>query len=288
MLLEKTSLTEVVLLFYDGPMAIYAIGDIQGCADSLKALVAQLKFKPGRDQLWCVGDLVNRGPQSAEVLRLIRAAGPHAIAVLGNHDLHLLAVACGARKAAASDTLADVLAAPDAADLLHWLRHRPLAHAEGQNLLVHAGVLPSWTLTDTLRYAQEVSARLASDHWQEFLYEMYGNSPAHWRDGLTGQARLRAIVNVLTRMRYLDRATGDLEFKCKLSPALAPDTLIPWFDMPGRKTARQTVVFGHWSTLGVHVRPKLLALDSGCVWQGYLTAVRLDDRSLFQQVGLEH
>lgn len=284
----RASLTGRSLLFYDGLMATYAIGDIQGCADSLKALVHQLKIKPGRDTLWCVGDLVNRGPQSAEVLRLIRDAGPHAISVLGNHDLHLLAVACGARKAGASDTLGDVLAAPDAADLLHWLRHRPLAHAQGQTLLVHAGVLPSWTLTDTLRYAQEVSNRLASDHWQEFLYEMYGNSPAHWRDGLTGQARLRAIVNVLTRMRYLDRTSGDLEFKCKLSPTLAPANLVPWFDMPGRKTARQTVVFGHWSTLGVQLRPRLIALDSGCVWQGYLTAVRLDDRVLFQQVGLEH
>jgi len=280
-------LTMRSVLFYDGLMSIYVCGDVQGCAESLKALVSQLKIKPRRDQLWCVGDLVNRGPQSAEVLRLVRDAGPSMVSVLGNHDLHLLAVACGARKAGTSDTLADVLSAPDAAELLHWLRHRPLAHAEGQTLLVHAGVLPGWTLTDTLRFAQEVSTRLASDHWQEFLYEMYGNSPAHWRDGLRGQARLRAIVNVLTRMRYLDRSTGELEFKCKLSPALAPDHLIPWFEAPGRKTARQTVVFGHWSTLGVQIRPRLIALDSGCVWQGYLTAVRLEDRALFQQVGLE-
>ncbi|NBV88759.1 MAG: symmetrical bis(5'-nucleosyl)-tetraphosphatase [Betaproteobacteria bacterium] len=269
-------------------MATYVCGDIQGCADSLRALVSQLKINPRSDQLWCVGDLVNRGPRSAEVLRLVRDAGPHMVTVLGNHDLHLLAVACGARRPVASDTLGDVLTAPDAADLLHWLRHQPLAHAEGSTLMVHAGVLPDWTLTDTLQYAKEVSTRLASDHWQEFLYEMYGNSPAHWRDGLRGQARLRAIVNVLTRMRYLDRASGNLEFKCKLSPVLAPAHLVPWFEVRGRRTARQTVVFGHWSTLGVQLRPRLIALDSGCVWQGYLSAVRLEDRALFQQVGLEH
>lgn len=268
-------------------MSIYVCGDIQGCAESFKALVSQLNINPRHDQLWCVGDLVNRGPQSAEVLRLIRDAGPAVVSVLGNHDLHLLAVACGARKAGASDTLTDVLSAPDSSDLLDWLRHQPLAHAEGHTLMVHAGVLPSWSLSDTLAHAQEVSERLASDHWQEFLFEMYGNSPAHWRDGLQGQARLRAIVNVLTRMRYLERSSGDLDFKCKLSPVRAPAHLVPWFEVSGRKTARQTVVFGHWSTLGVLLRRRLIALDSGCVWQGYLTAVRLEDRALYQQVGLE-
>jgi bis(5'-nucleosyl)-tetraphosphatase (symmetrical) len=267
-------------------MAIYAIGDVQGCADSLTALVSQLPFRRNRDALWFVGDLVNRGPQSARVLRMIRAAGPQAITILGNHDLHLLAVSCGARAASASDTLDDVLSAPDANDLIEFVRHRPLAHCDQGVLMVHAGVLPSWSTRQTLSLATEVSNRLQSRHWQDFMHEMYGNAPAHWRDGLRGHARLRAVVNVLTRLRYL-RANGEIEFKCKTNPSAAPADLVPWFAAPNRKTARQRIVFGHWSTLGLRISPKLMGLDTGCVWGSFLTAARLDDGAIFQQVAID-
>ncbi len=267
-------------------MAIYAIGDVQGCADSLTALVGQLPFRAGRDQLWFVGDLVNRGPRSARVLRMVMAAGPHAISVLGNHDLHLLAVACGARQASASDTLDDVLRASDAQTLVDFVRHRPLAHHDQGVLMVHAGVLPDWNLGQTLALANEVSRRLQSSHWQDFMHEMYGNAPAHWRDGLRGHTRLRAIVNVLTRIRYL-RPNGELEFKCKTNPSAAPADLLPWFAVPRRKTARQRMVFGHWSTLGLRITPKLMGLDTGCVWGSFLTAARLDDGAIFQQVAID-
>jgi len=267
-------------------MATYAIGDVQGCADSLTALVGQLPFRRDRDQLWFVGDLVNRGPQSAHVLRMIRAAGPQAICVLGNHDLHLLAVSCGARTPSLSDTLDDVLDAPDAKELVEFVRHQPLAHHAQGVLMVHAGVLPSWTTGQTLALADEVSKRLKSSHWQDFMHEMYGNAPAHWRDGLRGHTRLRAVVNVLTRLRYL-RTNGEMEFKCKSNPSAAPAGLVPWFAAPHRKTARQRMVFGHWSTLGLRVGPRLMGLDTGCVWGSFLTAARLDDGTIFQQVAID-
>lgn len=274
-------------VFYDSIMAIYAIGDVQGCASSLEALVQRIRIRPRADRLWFVGDLVNRGPRSADVLMLIRAAGSHAVSVLGNHDIHLLAVACGARKASASDTVWDVLNHREAKSLIEWLRHQPLAHAEGNTLMVHAGVMPGWTATQTLSLAQEVERRLRSIHWQDFLNEMFGNSPGHWRDSLRGSQRLRAILNVLCRIRFLRPDQKSLDFKCKLSPGEAPEDLTAWFDVPGRKTSRQTVVFGHWSTLGLIVRPNLIGLDSGCVWGGYLSAVRLEDRAIFQQVAVD-
>lgn len=269
-----------------GLMATYAIGDVQGCGTSLEALVHQLPFRPTRDRLWFVGDLVNRGPRSADVLRMVRAAGPRATSVLGNHDLHLLAVSCGARKASSSDTVWDVLEDRESDDLLHWLRHQPLAHAEGQWLMVHAGVRPEWSAADTVALARSVEARLQSQHWQDFLHEMFNGAPAHWRDSLRGHARLRAVLNVLCRIRFLDRR-GHLDLKCKVSPGESPAGLLPWFEAPGRRTVRQTLVVGHWSTLGLQMRANLLALDSGCVWGGYLTAVRLEDRALFQQVAID-
>ena len=267
-------------------MATYAIGDVQGCGSSLEALVDQLPLRPRQDRLWFVGDLVNRGPRSADVLRMIRSAGPRAVAVLGNLDLHLLAVSCGARKASPSDTVWDVLKDHEGADLLHWLRHRPLAHAQGRHLMVHAGVLPAWGTRETLELARSVEQRLRSDHWQDFLHEMFTGAPAHWRDSLRGHARLRVVLNVLCRIRFLD-ARGRLDLKCKLSPGERPPGLRPWFEAPGRRTARQTLVVGHWSTLGLQIRSNLLALDSGCVWGGYLTAVRLEDRALYQQLAID-
>jgi len=267
-------------------MATYAIGDIQGCAESLKALVDRLSFRPHSDRLWFVGDLVNRGPESAEVIRLIRAAGPQAQVVLGNHDLHLLAVASGARPIQPSDTMHDVLQAADRDDLIDWIRYQPLAHAQGKTLMVHAGVLPGWSIAKTLALAEEVARRLRSSHWQDFLHEIYGNGPGHWKEGLRGGARYRMIVNVLTRLRYL-KPDGSLDFKCKVSPSLAPAELAPWFSAHGRVTRRQRIVFGHWSTLGLLRTPGLLGIDTGCAWGGYLTAVRLEDEAVFQQSALE-
>ncbi len=267
-------------------MSTYVIGDVQGCDVSLEALVAQLRIRPKTDRLWFVGDLVNRGPGSLQVLRWLSRSGPAVDAVLGNHDLHLLAVSVGARRPSASDTIEPILQAPDREELLAWLRQRPLAIAHDKNLIVHAGVHPDWSMADTLGYADEVSRRLQSQHWVDFLHELYGDSPAHWRDGLRGVARLRTIVNVLTRLRYLG-PNKTLEMKPKMSPAKAPAPLVPWFDHPQRKTQRQTLVVGHWSTLGLVMRPDLIALDSGCVWRGYLSAVRLEDRRLVQQLALE-
>lgn len=267
-------------------MATYAIGDIQGCADSLCALVHRLPFHPRRDRLWFVGDLVNRGPKSAEVIRMIRAAGPQAQVVLGNHDLHLLAVASGARPLQASDTLQDIFKSADAKDLIEWVRHQPLAHAEAKTLMIHAGVMPQWSMQKTLLLAAEVEKRLRSAHWQDFMHEVYGNSPGHWKDSLRGAARFRMVVNVLTRLRYI-RPDGSLDFKFKLSPSQAPAELKPWFSVAHRLTRRQRLVFGHWSTLGLLRLPGLLGIDTGCAWRGYLSAVRLEDEAVFQQPALE-
>lgn len=266
-------------------MATYVIGDVQGCCDSLEALVGQLPIRPRKDRLWFVGDLVNRGPKSLKTLRRIIAAGPRAVTVLGNHDLHLLAYAAGARKLQPLDTIHNILRAPDSADLIDWLRRQPFAYAENNTLMVHAGVLPHWSLRKTLSLSKEVSARLKSSHWIDFLHEMVGGGKPHWADGVRGQKRMRAILSVFTRLRYLDR-DGIPEFKNKLRPELAFG-LTPWFDIPKRKTAKQTVVFGHWSTLGLLVRPNLISLDTGCVWGRQLTAVRLEDRKIYLQSSLE-
>ncbi len=266
-------------------MATYVIGDVQGCCDSLEALVAQLSFSPKRDRLWFVGDLVNRGPKSLKTLRRIISAERRAISVLGNHDLHLLALAAGARASQPMDTISGILRAPDAKDLIDWLRKRPLAHAEGKTLMVHAGVMPNWTLRQTMAYAQEVSARLRSQHWADFLHEMVNQTKPHWADGIRGQKRMRAILNALTRLRYIS-ADGQAEFKNKLAPSQTPN-LTPWFDVPGRKTEKNRIVFGHWSTLGLVVRPNLVCLDTGCVWGRQMTAIRLEDQKLFIQNSLE-
>jgi bis(5'-nucleosyl)-tetraphosphatase (symmetrical) len=272
-------------------MATYAIGDIQGCHDSLCALVAQLRFNINKDRLWFVGDLVNRGPKSLQTLRALVAASPRSRCVLGNHDLHLLARAAGVRKQQDLDTLASVLRAPDTNDLIDWLRRQPFVHCEGGTAMVHAGVLPRWNLRRALALSEEVSARLKSRHWKDFLNEMVHGAKPHWADGVRGQKRLREALSVFTRLRYV-QPDGTPDYKCKLSPDQAganPLTrhLTPWFDFKKRRTENIRIVFGHWSDLGLIVRPNVIGLDTGCVWGRQLTAIRLEDNKIFIQPSLE-
>ena len=270
-------------------MALYLIGDLQGCDEPLQRLLDKIDFSPSRDRLIVLGDLVNRGPASAKVLRRIQRFGDAAQSLLGNHDLHLLGVAHGARKVGRKDTLAAVLEAPDRDAMLDWLRHQHVALRHdiggGTLLTVHAGVLPQWTVDDTMRLAGELESALQGPNVADFFRTMYGNEPAQWSDSLTGAARLRVIVNALTRMRYCS-AEGVMEFESKDAEAGAPEGFMPWFDVPGRKTSTATVAFGHWSTLGWVSRPDLISTDTGCVWGGCLSAVQIgatpQDRELIQ------
>jgi len=259
-------------------MALYLIGDVQGCDGPLQRLLADIDFSPSRDTLVLLGDLVNRGPASADVLRRVQRLGGSARSLLGNHDLHLLGVAQGVRKSGRKDTLAGVLQAPDADAMLDWLRHQHLALHEaiggGDLLMVHAGVPPQWSLEDTMALAAELEAVLRGPDWREFLQAMYGNKPAEWSASLAGTARLRFIVNALTRIRFCT-ADGVMDFETKDGAAEAPTGLMPWFDVPGRMTAGCTIAFGHWSTLGWLSRPDLLSIDTGCVWGGCLSALKL-------------
>jgi bis(5'-nucleosyl)-tetraphosphatase (symmetrical) len=255
----------------------HAIGDIQGCCNELRTLLAQIGFAADRDRLWFVGDLVNRGPQSLETLRLVRALGDNAIVVLGNHDLHLLAIACGCRGARRSDTLAEILRAPDRDPLLEWLATRPLAHFEAGDLLVHAGVVPQWTVDTTLALAREVESALRDDPRNLFEH-MYGDEPDHWRPDLAGTDRLRFAINVLTRMRVCTNE-GRINLRLKGKPPAADSPWRPWFDVQDRRTRDIRVVFGHWSALGLVVRDDVIGLDSGCVWGGALTAIDLDRKA---------
>jgi bis(5'-nucleosyl)-tetraphosphatase (symmetrical) len=261
-----------------GEMQTWAIGDLQGCLDPLVTLDAQL---PATARLWLTGDLVNRGPRSLDSLRWAMAQGERVVTVLGNHDLHLLAVFAGVRKPHRNDTLDDILGAPDRDALLDWVRTRPLAHAAHGWLMVHAGVLPQWTVQRALELADEVHRVLAGPAWLEFVRVMYGNEPDRWDDRLTGHDRLRAIVNALTRLRFCT-ADGRMEFATKEGAGAAPAGHHAWFDVPGRASAGSPIVFGHWSTLGLVQRPDLLGIDTGCVWGGPLTAVRLSDRKILQ------
>ncbi|MDR1969628.1 MAG: symmetrical bis(5'-nucleosyl)-tetraphosphatase [Burkholderiaceae bacterium] len=256
-------------------MALYLIGDVQGCDQALGRLLDSIAFSPSRDRLVLLGDLVNRGPQSLAVLRRMMALGDAAACLLGNHDLHLLALAQGARTPHHGDTLHDILHAADRDALLDWLRRRPLALQQHGVLMVHAGVLPQWTAAQTLRLAAEVETVLRSADWVVFMHQMYGNQPDQWHDGLQDVARLRLIVNALTRLRFCS-ADGRMEFVTKDRAADgAPPGYLPWFDVPGRRTAGDVIAFGHWSALGWLNRPDVMGLDTGCVWGGCLSAVRL-------------
>lgn len=271
-------------------MALYLIGDVQGCDDALSRLLDVINFSPSRDTLIALGDLVNRGPQSAAVLRRLSGLGSSATCVLGNHDLHLLAVAHSAQTMNPGDTFYDVLQAPDRNALLKWLKHQRLAQwlpnvGDRPMLMVHAGVLPDWSARETLELAAEVESSLQEINPAPFLKSMYGNTPASWNANLNGTERLRVAVNALTRIRYCS-ADGMMNFDAKDGLCDAPPGCTPWFDIASRRTADITVAFGHWSTLGWFDRKDALCLDTGCVWGGPLTAVKLDtstrERQRFQ------
>ncbi len=255
-------------------MNTYAIGDLQGCAPQLNLLLDRIDADAPGAQLVFVGDIVNRGPASLQTLRTLVALGERALCVLGNHDLHLLAVSQQIRAPGSSDTLDDILNAPDRDDLLNWLRRQPLARMVDGHLVVHAGVLPAWSAAQALALSHEVEAKLQSEDWVDFLRTMYGNEPAQWSDGLHGADRLRCIVNAMTRMRFCT-PDGTMEFQTKEGPGAPPPGYLPWFEVPGRRTGDTTVVFGHWSTLGLVQQDRLIGLDTGCVWGGKLSAIRL-------------
>ena len=258
-------------------MARWAIGDLQGCCEELTQLLARIRFSDGRDRVWFVGDLVNRGPQSLQTLRLVRDLKDNAISVLGNHDLHLLAVAMAGAKLRKSDTLSDILQAPDREQLLEWLQQLPLAHfdPEAGDLLVHAGVLPQWSVAQTLQLAAEVQQALR-EHPRALLAVMYDDQPDRWRAALTPAERVRLTINALTRLRFCT-AEGRVDFRQKGRPESAPKPWLPWFRVPERASRDQRIVFGHWSALGFHCERGILGIDTGCVWGGSLTAVNLDD-----------
>lgn len=262
-------------------MAIYAVGDLQGCLDEFKRVLDKVCFDAERDQVWLTGDLVNRGPQSLEALRFVKNLGACVVSVLGNHDLHLLAVAMGVRALKYRDTLNEILSAPDRDELLDWLRHRPLLyyHSGLQTVLVHAGLAPSWDLAKAGTLAREVEHALCGINAQALLQNLFGPEPNYWSDSLTGWARLRAIVNFFTRVRFCDRQ-GCMDPVHKGPPGTQPHGLLPWFEVPGRRSQGVRIVVGHWSALGFYHKANVVALDTGCVWGGTLTALRLDTQDV--------
>lgn len=265
-------------------MATYAIGDLQGCFGPLVQLLEHIGFSASRDRLWLVGDLVNRGPESLAVLRFVRSLGAQATTVLGNHDLHLVMVAEGHGRPNAEDTLEGVLAAPDRDELVAWLRAQPLFHVEDEYAMVHAGLLPQWDVAQAAALSGEVGAALTAENFRDFLAHMWGSEPNAWRDDLAGWDRLRVVVNAMTRMRFVT-PEGAMEFRApgsKGPPERGPAGCLPWFEAPQRRSADHTLIFGHWSALGFLQERRLIALDSGCLWGGPLTAVRLEDRKVFQ------
>ena len=258
-------------------MAVYVIGDVQGCYQPLQELLQKIRFDPAQDRLWFTGDLVNRGPQSLEVLRFVKGLADRAVCVLGNHDLHLLAIAQGKAKLKPRDTLDRVLSAPDREDLLEWLRHRPLLHHDA-NLgytLIHAGLLPPWNLADARRLAQEAETVFRGAALGDFFSHMYGDLPDHWNESLQGFDRLRVIINAFTRLRFCD-LEGNMDLRLKGPPGSAPSGFVPWFQAPGRRSQDMRVLFGHWSALGQWQGDGVICLDSGCLWGRLLTAARLD------------
>jgi bis(5'-nucleosyl)-tetraphosphatase (symmetrical) len=255
-------------------MGLYLIGDVQGCDTALGRLLEKIAFSPSRDTLYLLGDLVNRGPDSDAVLRRVMSFGDSARSLLGNHDLSLLAAAHGLRPPHRNDTMDQVLLAPDRTELLEWLRWQRMAMWEHGLLMVHGGVLPQWDVKQTLGLAAEVEAAVRGPSLPDFLSRMYGNEPAQWSDSLAGADRLRVIVNALTRLRFCT-IDGVMDLHTSGGLANAPPGYLPWFDVPGRKTADATIAFGHWSTLGFLQRPDIISLDTGCVWGGCLSALRL-------------
>ena len=268
-------------------MALYLIGDVQGCDAALQDLLDTIDFSPSRDALYVLGDLVNRGPDSSGVLRRLMAYGDAAHCLLGNHDLHLLALAQGVRKPNRKDTLACVLDAPDRPALLHWLRHQKMAmllhRGDTPLLMVHAGVLPGWTASQTVALAHEVETVVKGPRSAEFFTAMYGNMPNQWSETLTGMDRLRVIVNALTRLRFCT-PEGEMEFESKEGAGGAPQGYVPWFDVASRKTSRIDVAFGHWSTMGWLARPDVISMDTGCVWGGSLSALRFNLQDTTQEL----
>lgn len=258
-------------------MAVYAIGDVQGCFDELQQLLKLIDFDSNNDTLWFCGDLVNRGPKSLEALRFVKSLGDRAITVLGNHDLHLLAKAYGYGKQLNKDTLDPIINAPDREELLGWLRSRSLIHVDESigYVMVHAGLPPQWDVKTAQACARELEAVLRGDDFKTYLSKMYGNYPPSWQDELNGMDRLRFITNVFTRMRFCN-TEGELEYKSKGAIGSQPDGYMPWFSVPGRRTERERIIFGHWSTLGVGNKEGAICLDGGCLWGGSLVALRLD------------
>ncbi len=261
-------------------MATYAFGDIQGCLTPLQKLLERIRFDPSSDRLWFVGDLVNRGSHSLAVLRFIKGLEGRCVVVLGNHDLHLLAVHCGVAQMRKQDTIQPVLEAPDAEELLDWLRWQSMLHREGDYVLVHAGILPQWSVDQAVSLAGEVEDALRSDQYQTLLPFIYRSEEIHWSDDMTSPARLGVITNVLTRMRMCSRE-GLIELAFKGPPDQAPAGLAPWFRLPPRTRRTETVIFGHWSALGVCVDKGVIALDGGCVWGHEMACLRLEDRKLY-------
>ena len=268
-------------------MATYAIGDVQGCFGSLLKLLDLLRFDPAGDRLWFVGDLVNRGPDSLETLRFVRDLDDRALTVLGNHDLHLLALAAGKSKQEKRHNLDSVLKAPDRDELLDWLRFRPLMHFDPRKefALIHAGLPPQWDLLDALSCAEEVEGALRGPDYLDFLQAMYGNEPKSWSGSLSGMDRLRFITNCFTRLRYCD-ANGTLALKEKAAPDSRAPGMIPWFQVPNRASRGVRIIFGHWSTLGYAAGHNTWALDTGCVWNGRLTAIRVRRKKLIEPISI--
>ena len=262
-------------------MATYAIGDIQGCFEALEILLERIAFDAARDRLWFVGDIVNRGPDSLAAIRFVKSLGENAVTVLGNHDLHLLTVAEGFAKIHRGDTFEDILEAPDREELLQWLRRQKLMHAEAGWAMVHAGLLPQWSVARALELAKEVEDALAGPGYRDLLRSMYGNEPDVWDDRLEGHDRLRVIINAMTRLRLCTN-DGRMEFRHKSAPLNLPEGYLPWYAIANRASAGEPVIFGHWSTLGLYATDDIVALDSGCLWGNALSALRLEDREIIQ------
>lgn len=264
-------------------MSTYIIGDIQGCDDELGELLALIRFDPATDHVYFVGDLVNRGPKSIEVLRRVKALSDAGVAdsVLGNHDFFLIMALEGFSKLHDGDTLDQVLRETDAHELVDWLRHRPLLIELDDTVIVHAGLLPAWTVADARTLAHEIERELRGANYRSFLQTLFGNEPRSWHDSLSGVARHRAIVNAFARLRFCT-PFSEIEFKEKRDASFAPKGFLPWFRVPGRRTAGTHVMSGHWSSEGLRLLPTVSLLDSGCLWGGALTAVRLQDRAVFQ------